>query len=714
MRTDIRHSFLILTMLLLLVMPGVIHAQQAAGITPDRATRVLAPVILTVQSGSNYIRLESEHLPPTVTYVADTAFGPLPMALVMGDTLEAQMVFDTCHMAWRWSIEEAESDKIVEIKAHENASIFVDPYVCQVTTSDTTATACGSYEWRGQLYDESGDYSITLTNAAGCDSIRTLHLTVFQPTSGEENETACNSYEWNGKTYTESGDYTFHTTNVAGCDSTATLHLTIHRSYAIALPDTAVCETEMHDGYVWHDAILGDTVIHDSGIYTRRYTSVTGCDSTVTQKVKILQPTYSSVVNVTAYDSYTSEGGVVYTKSVMGAKDYLVNAAGCDSIVTFNLTIRHLQVKDTFVRDLCASELPYEWYGKFYHESGIYSSDTIQGNAVDGVYMDSVHLVNLTILPLTTGDTTATACESFKWHGKTYTESGDYTFHTTNKAGCDSTVTLHLTIHHPTSGEENRDACISYEWHGQNYTQSGNYIFHLTNVAGCDSTATLHLTIHHPTSGEETKTACNSYDWNGKTYTESGDYTFYTTNVAGCDSTVTLHLTLNDCSITYDTVYFCAGQNTEHEEKVSGDLIRRYLVYEYESPAEWNYMEGVILSREKERMQVDLRRAEENLYAHYVDALTPVKSISWSYRADGTSDYRTLEVANEPQWIETGTIAVTVRFVCGQFYTSDFEADIIMLNGENGANGQKVLENGQIIILRGGKKYNIFGLEIND
>ena len=230
MRTDIRHSILILTMLLLCILPGVIHAQQVAGITPDRATRVSAPTTLTVQSGSNYIRLESANLPAMVTYVADTAFGPLPMALVMGDTLEAQMVFDTCHMAWRWSIEQAESDKIVEIKAHENASIFVQPYVCQPTASDTTAILCGeSFVWRGTTYTESGDYPITLVNAEGCDSIRTLKLTLNKPTHGEETIEECDSLFWHDQWYKESGQYEHKETNALGCEDSHKRRILVYR-----------------------------------------------------------------------------------------------------------------------------------------------------------------------------------------------------------------------------------------------------------------------------------------------------------------------------------------------------------------------------------------------------------------------------------------------------------------------------------------------------
>jgi hypothetical protein len=53
----------------------------------------------------------------------------------------------------------------------------------------------------------------------------------------------------------------------------------------------------------------------------------------------------------------------------------------------------------------------------------------------------------VTVNQPTTGDTTAAACNSFKWYRTTYTSSTSTpTEILTNKAGCDSTVTLHLTI----------------------------------------------------------------------------------------------------------------------------------------------------------------------------------------------------------------------------------------------------------------------------
>ena len=91
-----------------------------------------------------------------------------------------------------------------------------------------------------------------------------------------------------------------------------------------------------------------------------------------------------------------------------------------------------------------------------------------------------------------------TACDSYTWNKKTFTESGDYKDTLQTELGQDSIVTLHLTINYSTTGEETKEAEGSYEWHDVTYTQSGDYEYKTTNTAGCDSTVTLHLTITEP------------------------------------------------------------------------------------------------------------------------------------------------------------------------------------------------------------------------
>lgn len=75
----------------------------------------------------------------------------------------------------------------------------------------------------------SGSYTVTVTNPANGVSTTSqpVVVTVNPPTSSETTVAICNSYTWNGNTYNQSGDYVYTTTNANGCDSTATLHLTI-------------------------------------------------------------------------------------------------------------------------------------------------------------------------------------------------------------------------------------------------------------------------------------------------------------------------------------------------------------------------------------------------------------------------------------------------------------------------------------------------------
>ena len=128
-----------------------------------------------------------------------------------------------------------------------------------------------------------------------------------------------------------------------------------------------------------------------------------------------------------------------------------------------------------------------------------------------------------------------TACDSYEWHGVTYTESGDYTF----EAECYKEI-LHLTINETEVVELTETACESYEWHGETYTESGDYTFE----DECYKEI-LHLTINTVVTEDVTASDCYAYEWNGVTYTKSGNYTFNTTSVVtGCDSIVTLHLTI--------------------------------------------------------------------------------------------------------------------------------------------------------------------------
>lgn len=214
-----------------------------------------------------------------------------------------------------------------------NPCTSLAPGPCTPNTGSETQVACNSYLWltNGQTYTTSGNYTATLTNVSGCDSVVTLHLTINNSNTGNQTTTSCNSYTWlaNNQTYTTGGTYTATLTNMHGCDSIATLNLTITNSTSGSESATA-CDT-----YTWS---TNSQTYTTSGAYTALLTNTVGCDSTATLNLTI-NNSNSGNQTTTACNSYTwpannqnyTTGGT-YTAT-------LTNMAGCDSIATLNLTI---------------------------------------------------------------------------------------------------------------------------------------------------------------------------------------------------------------------------------------------------------------------------------------------------------------------------------------------------------------------------------------
>ena len=435
-----------------------------------------------------------------------------------------------------------------------------------------------------------------------------------------------------------------------------------HTSY-ISLPDTTVC-----DEYVWED-----TTIVDSGIYTRAFKTAVGCDSIVTQKVTVSSTTVG-YDRVSAYDSYTWMDGMTYTRSSHGGHVWQIpNVAGCDSIINLDLTIRHMAVNDTVRETVClASGENYTWRGKTYSESGIYSTDTLQGPEVSGICMDTLHTLDLTVNRTYAVDTTVTICATeYTWRGTTYTQSGNYLFNGKTKALCDSIVTLHLTLKQATSEE-------------------------------------IYKTIYE---GESYVGICGEYF-------KSGDYTCIISNVAGCDSTIILHLTTQPRPVVYDTIesYFCSKSGIIEHVDTTADPRIWYKPYSYIKPTQELYMKDALTHATDNGADVNFRKIEQNLDAYYVEPLMPVTAIFWRYQPRGEASLEDLIVeANQPQWVATGTVSIEVQFFCGQRYYGSFtvgDMDQAIDQAQSAGIPVKRIENGQVIILRNGAKYNLLGTKI--
>jgi gliding motility-associated-like protein len=206
-------------------------------------------------------------------------------------------------------------------------------------------------------------------------------------------------------------------------------------------------------------------------------------------------------------------------------------------------------VSTTVNETICAAQLPYIWNGLTFNGSGS-QTDTL--TTVAGC--DSLVTLNLSVVNAVSSTTSQIACESYTWlDGTTYTTPGTYNLQYTiaggSVNGCDSIVNLNLTLANDVTGIDVQVACESYTWiDGITYTSSTNspqFTILGGSAFGCDSTVTLNLTINQNTTNFLNVEACGSYlAENGQTYLEGGTFVYAIPSQNGCDSIVTLNLIL--------------------------------------------------------------------------------------------------------------------------------------------------------------------------
>lgn len=234
--------------------------------------------------------------------------------------------------------------------------------VNQATSSTVVKNECGSYTWpqNNVTYTSSGVYNDTVPNSNGCDSVITLNLTINTATVSALNVRNCGPYTWaqNNLNYTTSGAYNDTIQNAAGCDSVITLNLTINSiPTADAGTNMAICNGQavviggtptgpVGSTYLWSNAVsLNSATVSNptasptmNTTYTVTVTNSNNCSSTDQVSVTVNQTT-ASTVSQTACSSFTwSQNSITYTASGT-YNDTIPNANNCDSVVTLNLTI---------------------------------------------------------------------------------------------------------------------------------------------------------------------------------------------------------------------------------------------------------------------------------------------------------------------------------------------------------------------------------------
>ena len=302
------------------------------------------------------------------------------------------------------------------------------------TTSTINATACNSYTSPSGTYvwTSSNTYLDTIPNAANCDSIITVNLTINTTTS-ILSEAACVSYTSpsGNHIWTSSNTYMDTIPNSNNCDSIITINLTINYPTNSTITETA-CNS--------YTSPSGNHVWTSSNTYMDTITNTANCDSIITINLTVFNST-TSTMTVTACDSFTSPSGNYIWTSSNTYLDTIPNASNCDSIITINLTVNN----SSQFTDVISACNPIAWIdGNTYSTSNNTATHTL----LNATGCDSIVTLDFTLLQASSSTDLISSCSPITWiDGITYNQSTTSPVYTmSNSQGCDSVITLDLTI----------------------------------------------------------------------------------------------------------------------------------------------------------------------------------------------------------------------------------------------------------------------------
>jgi gliding motility-associated-like protein len=215
-------------------------------------------------------------------------------------------------------------------------------------------------------YNTTGIHIDTLLSSNGCDSIRTLNLTVLPNSSINLTQVICQGNSYLG--YNSSGIYIDTLLSSNGCDSIRTLNLTVLSNSSSNITQ-AICQGNSYSGY------------NTTGTYIDTLLNANGCDSIRTLNLTVLSNSSENITQTicqgSSYLGYNTSGTYI---------DTLLNANGCDSIRTLNLKIVP-KLYDTIRHKLCPGEKYFP-----YNQPGVYIDTFINSLGCDSIRIFKLEL----------------------------------------------------------------------------------------------------------------------------------------------------------------------------------------------------------------------------------------------------------------------------------------------------------------------------------
>jgi hypothetical protein len=137
---------------------------------------------------------------------------------------------------WNRALSACEIQDLYNSQLNSSAGINAgnDLTVCQGDQVTLSGSGGSNYNWSGGINNNtpfvttnSQDYVLTALSSNGCSGTDTVSVTVNQNSSSTINETGLDSVIVNGFWYNQNGQYTQVIPNAAGCDSTITVNVSL-------------------------------------------------------------------------------------------------------------------------------------------------------------------------------------------------------------------------------------------------------------------------------------------------------------------------------------------------------------------------------------------------------------------------------------------------------------------------------------------------------
>lgn len=221
--------------------------------------------------------------------------------------------------------------------------------ICSGDSTTLTASGADTYLWVGGPNTASSTvlptadsvfWVIGTITATGCFDSSAFTVLVNESPMNSQSVTVCSgdSVVVGANTYTASGIYMDTLSTVNGCDSIIMTTLTV---------DTGVVVTQTLNLCTGDSVMVGSNLYDSTGVYTDTLVSAFGCDSVVVTNLTIVVANaFTQNINGCGTGYSLTVGNNTYTAAGTYT-DTLMNVAGCDSVVTTNLTITIVNVNTT-------------------------------------------------------------------------------------------------------------------------------------------------------------------------------------------------------------------------------------------------------------------------------------------------------------------------------------------------------------------------------